>query len=409
MTPVRTEVLIFGGGVAGLWTLHELLDAGVDALLVESDSLGGAQSMQAQGIVHGGGKYALRRVGDVEAIRQIREMPGRWREHRAGRRRPSLAAATTSSEECWLWLPDGSWRSHLESWTLLPLLRHGGVLAAAPRPRPRADWPRPLRDHALRAYSMDEPVLEPVSVIRALAGPVADRLLRAEPLAPGDLERGDDGFHLRLRTTAGPAELVARRVVACAGAGNAGLLEAAGHDPGRMQRRPLRMGLVRGELPALHGHCVIGGRTRVTITSVDLDDGRRVWQVGGELAERSASTTDAGFFDRLRAELRAALPGLSLSGTELADYAAVRAEAANDESRRPSGVQVEAVEEGFVVAWPTKWAMAPLLAGEVARIVRPGLGSAAAAAVPAEWPRAPIGRPPWELATWHAAHSEARA
>lgn len=405
MNPVRTDVVIFGGGVAGLWTLHVLLDAGLDALLVETQTLGGAQSMQAQGIVHGGGKYALRRVGDVEAIRQIREMPERWRAHRAGRRRPSLAAAHTSSEQCWLWLPRGSFLSRVEALTLMPMLRHGGVLASPPRSRSRSEWPEPLQAHALRAYSMDEPVLEPVSVIRALSEPVAHRLLKAAPLAEGGLERGEDGFRLHLDCAGTRRELQARRMVACAGAGNADLLRVAGHDPGRMQRRPLRMGLVRGALPALHGHCVLGGRTRVTITSVDVGDGRRVWQVGGELAERRASTTDDSFFDELQRELDRALPGLSLSGTELADYAAVRAEAANDAMRRPSGVQVETVEEGFLVAWPTKWAMAPLLAEEIAQVIVPGLVAQAAPADAGDWPRAQIGTPPWEQATWRNAHS----
>ena len=116
MNAVPVDTLVFGGGIAGLWTLHELLEAGVDAWLVETDGLGAAQSVQAQGIVHGGGKYALRRVGDVEAIRHIRAMPTRWREHRSGSRRPSLAAAITSSEQCWLWL-HAQTRVHLPSLT----------------------------------------------------------------------------------------------------------------------------------------------------------------------------------------------------------------------------------------------------------------------------------------------------
>ena len=152
MTGARVDTLVFGGGVAGLWTLRVLVEAGVDAWLVETRGLGAAQSMQAQGIVHGGGKYALRRVGDVEAIRHIREMPERWRAHRAGLREPSLVGAQTSSDCCWLWLPARSWRARLEAATLIPFLRHGGVLTAAPRSSPRSEWPEPLREHAYRGH-----------------------------------------------------------------------------------------------------------------------------------------------------------------------------------------------------------------------------------------------------------------
>jgi glycine/D-amino acid oxidase-like deaminating enzyme len=398
MSAPRVDTLVFGGGVAGLWTLHALLDQGIDAWLVETGGLGGMQSMQAQGIVHGGGKYALRRVGDVAAIQQIREMPQRWREHRAGTRKPSLASATVNSDECWLWLPRGSWRARLEAVTLIPLLRTGGMLAAAPRARPRATWPTPLQQHAHRAYSMDEPVFDPGSVIRALVAPVDDRLLQVEE--PSAIRRDSHGFTVEFPDG---RSLRARFLVACAGEGNARILELAGHDPGRMQRRGLRMGLLRGDLPALHGHCVLGGRTRMSITSVDPEDGKRIWQIGGELAERWAATSDDEFFLALRRELDQALPGLDLSGIEFADYAAVRAEAANEEIRRPSGVQVSELQPGFVLAWPTKLAMAPLLAEEVVKMVAPGAGEAGDA--PAEWNRARMGVPPWERASWRSVNS----
>jgi glycine/D-amino acid oxidase-like deaminating enzyme len=398
MSAPSVDTLVFGGGVAGLWTLHALLDQGVDAWLGEIGGLGGMQSMQAQGIVHGGGKYALRRVGDVAAIQQIREMPQRWRDHRAGTRQPSLARATVNSEECWLWLPRGSWRARMEAATLIPLLRTGGVLAAAPRSRPRASWPLPLQRHAHRAYSMDEPVFDPSSVIEALVAPVADRLLQVA--APSEIRREGEGFVVDFEDG---RSIHARFLVACAGEGNARILELLGHDPRRMQRRGLRMGLVRGPLPALHGHCVLGGRTRMSITSVDLGEGQRIWQIGGELSEKWASTSGEDFFDALTTELDRVLPGLDLSGTEVADYAAVRAEAANEEIRRPSGVQVSQLQPGFVLAWPTKLAMAPLLAEEVVELVSPG--AQAATIPPVEWQRARVGVPPWERASWRSVNS----
>jgi len=57
----------------------------------------------------------------------------------------------------------------------------------------------------------------------------------------------------------------------------------------------------------------------------------------------------------------------------------------------------------LVVAWPTKWAMAPLLAEEVARLVVGGAGEAGDG--PGDWPRAAMGIPPWERATWRSVNS----
>ena len=73
-----TDIVIFGGGVAGLWLLNALRSAGYQAILFEKESLGGAQTMASQGIIHGGLKYALQ--GALSSATQaIADMPSRWR------------------------------------------------------------------------------------------------------------------------------------------------------------------------------------------------------------------------------------------------------------------------------------------------------------------------------------------
>ena len=55
-----TDIVVFGGGVAGLWLLNRLRSEGYGAILFESDSLGCGQTVASQGIIHGGLKYALK-------------------------------------------------------------------------------------------------------------------------------------------------------------------------------------------------------------------------------------------------------------------------------------------------------------------------------------------------------------
>ena len=55
----RVDVLIFGGGGAGLWLLDELHRAGHRVMLAECDALGAGQTVASQGIIHGGLKYTL--------------------------------------------------------------------------------------------------------------------------------------------------------------------------------------------------------------------------------------------------------------------------------------------------------------------------------------------------------------
>ena len=74
---MNVDVLIVGGGIAGLWLLAELRAAGVNALLA-TDELGKGQTIASQGIIHGGTKYAL--TGKLTgATLAIGDMPRIWR------------------------------------------------------------------------------------------------------------------------------------------------------------------------------------------------------------------------------------------------------------------------------------------------------------------------------------------
>ena len=77
------QVVVHGGGIAGLWILRESLARGLDAVLVESDELGAAQTVASQGVIHGGVKYALNGVL-TDSSEAIRDMPGRWAQSMRG-------------------------------------------------------------------------------------------------------------------------------------------------------------------------------------------------------------------------------------------------------------------------------------------------------------------------------------
>ncbi|HCS51023.1 MAG TPA: FAD-dependent oxidoreductase, partial [Planctomycetaceae bacterium] len=59
---MEADIVIIGGGIAGLWTLDELRRNGVRALLLENRTLGFGQTISSQGIIHGGLKYSLKGV-----------------------------------------------------------------------------------------------------------------------------------------------------------------------------------------------------------------------------------------------------------------------------------------------------------------------------------------------------------
>ena len=390
---MQLDVLIFGGGAAGLWCLDRFRRAGYHAVLLESKALGSGQTIQAQGIIHGGGKYALRGVRDFAAVRATSQMPERWRRCLSGTAEPKLTGTHVLSERCYLWLPRGSFIASIQSWGFIPMLAHTGLLAVPPEKIPRSSWPEALQRAAVAVYALNEQVIATGSFLDALFKQHERFIFAYDAAAAHFTTRAVEisGVHLRPRA-----------LVLAAGVGNAGLLQQLGVPMDLMQRRPLGMVLLRGRLEPLYGHCIVGGKTQLTITTPVAG----VWQVGGEIAERLAQQEDgeSARTEALR-EIRRWLPELDLAGLQIAIYRAVRAEGRTKDLRRPSGVHVSRAAPQVVLAWPTKLSLAPVLADEVFTLVTMDLQEPAGynQQMPPSWPKPALARTPWEEAEWFPA------
>ena len=53
------DIMVFGGGIAGLWLGNTLSRAGYNVIVIESDKLGAGQTLASQGMIHGGQKYLV--------------------------------------------------------------------------------------------------------------------------------------------------------------------------------------------------------------------------------------------------------------------------------------------------------------------------------------------------------------
>ena len=51
------DIVVIGGGIAGVWTHSLLKKTGYSFCLLEKKSIGGEQSLVSQGIIHKGMKY----------------------------------------------------------------------------------------------------------------------------------------------------------------------------------------------------------------------------------------------------------------------------------------------------------------------------------------------------------------
>ena len=102
MANYHTDVLIIGAGIAGLWLHNRLNQQGYHATLIEKNTIGGAQTLSSQGIIHGGSKYALNGLLSNAAV-AISEMPSRWRACLAGTGEIDLSHATVLADHQLLW------------------------------------------------------------------------------------------------------------------------------------------------------------------------------------------------------------------------------------------------------------------------------------------------------------------
>lgn len=97
-----TDVVIIGAGIAGLWLHHRLNNMGIHALLLENNTIGNAQTLSSQGIIHGGAKYALNGILS-KATQAIGEMPARWKKCLNGEGDVDLSQAKVFADHQLMW------------------------------------------------------------------------------------------------------------------------------------------------------------------------------------------------------------------------------------------------------------------------------------------------------------------
>lgn len=384
--PLSTDVLIVGGGIAGLWLNARLRRLGYATLLVERGALGGEQTGKSQGIIHGGTKYALHGAltGSSEAIA---DMPARWRSALAGTGELDLTGVRQLSDAHYLWSPGGL-AGNLTSFFASKAMR-GRVDQVK-----GDDLPPALRHPAFkgRVYRLAELVLDVPSLLARLAVLAGDSLLAATHCEP--LQESGELTGLRLDGRA----VRARRIVLSAGGGNAELLKALGLTQPAMQTRPLHMVMLRAPtLRPLYAHCLGGGpKPRMTVTSHPTGDGQWVWYLGGDLAEADGVARDPQAQIRFaQRELADLLPWLDLSAAHWATLRVARAEPAQSGLVRPDNAFL--AEQGrLLVGWPTKLALAPDFADRVvAALTAAGLQPGSHPARPA-LTAPPLAAPFWE-------------
>lgn len=341
------DIVIFGAGIAGLWTFHRLKNIGYDVLLLERETIGCGQTIASQGIIHSGLKFSL--AGKVNALaRTISAMPQIWKDCLQGNGEIDLSAAKMSATSQQLLIPSG----FMGGLTALVAQR---ALGNNVHTIPQDQWPSHITQSGFKGslIFMDEPVLDIPSVLRALATPYQDCIRKISA------EEANAPFAFLKQHN-----ITAKRVIFTAAQSNHMIAKSNTDDGGlETQKRPLLQGMMKNAPFPLFAHLV--GKTDKPVASITThthQDGSLVWYFGGGVAERAKEDEPALVIKAAQNALHAYLPKLDITKVQWDVLPIDRVEGkSKTDSWMPDTPTIHKTPNALY-CWPTKLTFAPMLA-----------------------------------------------
>lgn len=345
------DIVIVGGGIAGLWLLSQLKQQGYNTILLEANTLGAGQTILSQGIIHGGTKYAVKQTLTPLA-RHIKTMPKRWETCLNGQGEIDLHAVKKLAASQTLWIPQqlgGKFIGFLTS----------SAMQSRAKKIKRPNYPEIFQTTEFNGevYSLNEPVLDIYSLLQCLRQQYSDCIAKI------DQEKTQFIFQQEKleKIVCEHAEIKAQYFIFTAGQQNEMFAEKFKLEKIKTQRRPLTMLLLKTLSYPLYAHCVdMNFKPRLTITSYPVDNGY-AWYIGGEVAEKGAHMTPQDVYEFGMNELRQLFPWLHLKDLNWKTLPIDRAEPWQADGKIPPAPVIEK-HHNMLFAWPVKLTCAPLLA-----------------------------------------------
>jgi len=394
MQQCKVDVVIIGGGIAGLMTLAKLRMLRFNAILLESNALGAGQTIASQGIIHGGLKYALGGFLTKDS-ESIANMPAFWNACLQGKGEFDLRTVSILSSLQYLW-SNGSLSSNMSQFFASKSLssRINKVQAA--------NFPPIFQNAAFKGtlYQMEEVVINITSLLETLTSFSLPYIYKIDETNGCIVKKNqlDAISHLEIRAGELVAKIEAQAYIFAAGANNVKLLSNMNAQP-NMQLRPLHMVMVKSATPyTLFGHCTTAALIpQLTVTTHMTNDKQLVWYLGGKLAEDGIHLSPTAQHKKAHEELTELFPWIDLSKAAYASFMVDRAEGAEKEGKRPSQPTLQKFYN-YICVWPTKLALTPLLVQELVQYLqkRNQPRTIYSDTPPLAWAAPLIATPPWD-------------
>lgn len=382
----RPDIVIFGAGIAGLWTHAYLTSLGYNSLLLESDKIGGGQSIASQGIIHSGLKFAF--AGKISTLaKSISAMPERWRASLSGAGEIDLCKAHINASSQLLLIPPGLLGNISKTVAKKALGKNVREIA-------QNEWPEEIKKSGFNGsiIFMDELVLDIPSVIHALAEPHCQSI---KAISKSDAEKPLDFLKRN--------NIEAKKILFTAAGSNHEIAKRETHDGGlETQSRPLLMAMIKPAPFPLFAHFLgTSDKPVATVTTHTDKNGELVWYIGGLVAERPMTAPAQESIDAAKKAFSNYLPAIDISNAHWAVLPIARSEGKSKTDGWMPDTPTLHRAGNTLYGWPTKLTFAPMLGDSILKELQNS--EISLSNTKEDWsflPAPAFAQPPWEAAQW---------
>ena len=359
------DIAIIGGGISGLLLQNKLKTLGYSTILLEQNTLGHGQTINSQGIIHGGIKYAL--LGQItEAASAISTLPQIWSDYFNNQSDLDLSSTKILSRHHDLW-NNGELKNKLKQILMQKTLSSAGSALG------KSNYPELFNNKQFKGsiYRINETVIDTYSLLESLSNSNKDKIIKIDSESLNIiLDNNKNINNISFSQNKNIYNLSAQKYIFTAGQNNQAILDLLPHLP-KMQKRPLHMVLAKFPEPnVLYGHYVGAGmQPELTITTHYAKDGQYIWYIGGKIAETGIYLNKEQQILQAKVELKNLFPWLNMDSWQWETTKINRAEPLQANNIRPDTAQIY-TSKNAMVGWPSKLTMAPMLVEKVVNKIK---------------------------------------
>ena len=366
MNNLKSDVVIIGAGIAGIWLTNLLKNAGFSSILLEKNAIGSNQTINSQGMLHSGVKYSLQGTltGDTKAIKNA---PFLWQQALSNKLAVKLTENCILSNYQYLW-STGNLATKVANFFVSKLLQ-SSVSALSGN-----QFTEPFNNSMFKGhlYKLHETVLNMAITLQELFNPIADHTIKIDDVE-FKLAANDKSIdHCLIKVNGENFSLSAKHYIFTSGEGAKQFLELFNNAP-KMQLRPLNMVAVKTRsLPNLFGHNIgLQQLPTITVSTHRTPDNNMVWLCGGKIAEDGVDKSSSEQIDCFKEVLAQIFPWLNFKTPEHSwgSFIINRAENLRLDGKKPTHATWFPINNA-IFAWPTKLVLAPMMSEEITNYIK---------------------------------------